>query len=71
VPGPKKTLLFSTGAGALENALKIARCATGRSGTNANVLRFIFPLTIEDALFDEGLSILEHAFQDAAIEIAH
>jgi 4-aminobutyrate aminotransferase/(S)-3-amino-2-methylpropionate transaminase len=35
-------------------------------GTNANVLRFLFPLTIEDAVFDEGLSILERAFQDAA-----
>lgn len=29
--GPKKTLLVSTGAEAIENALKIARAATGRS----------------------------------------
>jgi 4-aminobutyrate aminotransferase/(S)-3-amino-2-methylpropionate transaminase len=29
--GEKKTALFSTGAEAIENALKIARCATGRA----------------------------------------
>src|SRR5437867_7913379 len=29
---PKKTLFFSTGAEAIENAVKIARVATGRSG---------------------------------------
>ena len=34
VPGrfPKKTLFVTTGAEATENAVKIARCATGRSG---------------------------------------
>ncbi len=31
-PGPKKTLLLSTGAEAVENAVKIARAATGRPG---------------------------------------
>jgi 4-aminobutyrate aminotransferase/(S)-3-amino-2-methylpropionate transaminase len=31
-PGPAKTILFTTGAEALENAVKIARAATGRSG---------------------------------------
>jgi 4-aminobutyrate aminotransferase len=31
IPGDKKTSLFTTGAEALENAVKIARCATGRS----------------------------------------
>ncbi len=31
-PGPKKTLLLSTGAEATENAVKIARQATGRPG---------------------------------------
>jgi 4-aminobutyrate aminotransferase/(S)-3-amino-2-methylpropionate transaminase len=30
-PGPKKTVLMSTGAEAVENAVKIARAATGRS----------------------------------------
>jgi len=31
-PGPKKTAFFSTGAEAVENAVKIARAATGRPG---------------------------------------
>ncbi|WP_041249239.1 4-aminobutyrate--2-oxoglutarate transaminase [Gluconacetobacter diazotrophicus] len=34
-PGPAKTILFSTGAEATENAVKIARAATGRSGVVA------------------------------------
>lgn len=34
-PGPAKTILFSTGAEATENAVKIARAATGRSGVIA------------------------------------
>ena len=33
--GPAKTILFTTGAEALENAVKIARAATGRSGVIA------------------------------------
>ncbi|TEA78464.1 4-aminobutyrate--2-oxoglutarate transaminase [Allopusillimonas ginsengisoli] len=32
---PKKTAFFTTGAEAVENAIKIARCATGRSGVIA------------------------------------
>ncbi|PHV11510.1 4-aminobutyrate--2-oxoglutarate transaminase [Chitinimonas sp. BJB300] len=32
IDGPKKTAFFSTGAEAVENAVKIARAATGRSG---------------------------------------
>ena len=32
VEGPAKTIFFTTGAEALENAVKIARAATGRSG---------------------------------------
>ena len=31
IPGPVKTVLFTTGAEAVENAVKIARAATGRS----------------------------------------
>ena len=34
-PTPKKTILFSTGAEAVENAVKIARAHTGRSGVIA------------------------------------
>ncbi|HRN88635.1 MAG TPA: 4-aminobutyrate--2-oxoglutarate transaminase [Hyphomicrobium sp.] len=32
VPGPAKTMLASTGAEAVENAVKVARCFTGRPG---------------------------------------
>ncbi len=32
IAGPKKIAFFSTGAEAIENAIKIARCATGRAG---------------------------------------
>ena len=35
IAGPKKTAFFSTGAEAVENAIKIARAATGRSGVIA------------------------------------
>jgi len=35
VDGPAKTILFTTGAEAVENAVKIARAATGRSGVIA------------------------------------
>jgi len=32
-------------------------------GVHANVVRFLFPLTIEDAVLDEGLSILTNAMK--------
>lgn len=35
IDGPKKAAFFSTGAEAIENAIKIARCATGRGGVIA------------------------------------
>ena len=35
IDGPKKTAFFSTGAEAVENAIKVARAATGRSGVIA------------------------------------
>ena len=38
---------------ALKKGLLLLTC-----GVNGNVLRFLFPLTIEDAVFDEGLDIL-------------
>ncbi|HYD94572.1 MAG TPA: 4-aminobutyrate--2-oxoglutarate transaminase [Noviherbaspirillum sp.] len=41
-------------AAALEKGLLLLTC-----GTHANVIRFLFPLTIEDALMDEALDILE------------
>jgi 4-aminobutyrate aminotransferase len=41
---------------ALERGLLLLTC-----GVHANVLRFLFPLTISDAVFEEGLAILEAA----------
>ena len=32
-------------------------------GVHANVVRFLFPLTIEDAVFEEGLAILTKALE--------
>ena len=47
-------------AEALARGLILLTC-----GTEANVLRFLFPLTIPDALFAEGLDILEAALRAA------
>jgi 4-aminobutyrate aminotransferase len=47
-------------AAALEGGLLLLTC-----GVYGNVLRFLFPLTIEDRVFEEALGILEQAF-DAA-----
>lgn len=41
---------------AMEKGLILLIC-----GTNANVIRFLFPLTIEDDVLDEGLRILSEA----------
>jgi len=46
---------------ALEKGLLLLTC-----GTYGNVIRFLFPLTIEDALMDEALDILEGALRGAA-----
>ncbi|WP_410497799.1 4-aminobutyrate--2-oxoglutarate transaminase [Chitinibacter sp. S2-10] len=45
-------------ARALERGLILLTC-----GTYANVIRFLFPLTIEDSVFAEGLDILEAALK--------
>lgn len=45
---------------ALERGLLLLTC-----GVNGNVLRFLFPLTIPQPHFDEGLSILSQALQAA------
>lgn len=47
-------------AEALARGLILLTC-----GTEANVLRFLFPLTIPDALFAEGLDLLEAALRAA------
>jgi 4-aminobutyrate aminotransferase len=43
-------------AHALAHGLLLLSC-----GVDGNVLRFLFPLTIDDALFDEGLALLHQA----------
>jgi len=35
------------------------------AGTYGNVIRILVPLTVEDAVVDEGLDVLEAAFQEA------
>ncbi|MFG7165128.1 4-aminobutyrate--2-oxoglutarate transaminase [Burkholderia pseudomallei] len=45
---------------ALERGLLLLIC-----GVDANVIRFLFPLTIEDAVFDEALGILESVLREA------
>ncbi|NLC37530.1 MAG: 4-aminobutyrate--2-oxoglutarate transaminase [Alcaligenaceae bacterium] len=43
---------------AMENGLILLSC-----GSHGNVIRFLFPLTIEDAVLDEGLHILAKALR--------
>jgi 4-aminobutyrate aminotransferase len=47
-------------AEALQRGLILLTC-----GVNGNVLRFLFPLTIEEALFDEALAVLEQSLKAA------
>jgi len=47
-------------ARALEKGLILLTC-----GVYVNVIRFLFPLTIEDGLMDEGLAILESAMRES------
>ena len=42
----------------MENGLILLSC-----GSHGNVIRFLFPLTIEDAVLDEGLHILAKALR--------
>jgi len=46
-------------ARALERGLLLLTC-----GTHGNVIRFLFPLTIQDSVFSEGLTILRGALKD-------
>jgi 4-aminobutyrate aminotransferase len=48
-------------AAALERGLVLLIC-----GVYSNVIRFLFPLTIPDAVFAEGLGILEQSLKEAA-----
>jgi 4-aminobutyrate aminotransferase/4-aminobutyrate aminotransferase/(S)-3-amino-2-methylpropionate transaminase len=58
--GPDPDLARAVQARALEQGLVLLTC-----GVHANVLRFLYPLTIEDAVFEEGLGILERALSAA------
>jgi 4-aminobutyrate aminotransferase len=54
--GPDPDFTKQVQARALEQGLLLLTC-----GVHANVIRFLFPLTIQDAVFEEGLAILERA----------
>jgi 4-aminobutyrate aminotransferase/(S)-3-amino-2-methylpropionate transaminase len=63
VEQPAAELTKALVAKAYENGLALLSC-----GVNANVIRFLPPLTIEDALIDEGLDRLEACF-DALLQV--
>lgn len=46
---------------ALQKGLLLLTC-----GVYGNVIRFLFPLTVSDALMDEALAILDAALRDSA-----
>jgi len=54
--GPDPDFAKQVQARALEQGLVLLTC-----GVHANVIRFLFPLTIQDAIFAEGLDVLERA----------
>jgi 4-aminobutyrate aminotransferase len=54
--GPAADFAKAVQQRALEKGLLLLTC-----GVHANVIRFLFPLTIEDPVLDEGLAILEKA----------
>jgi 4-aminobutyrate aminotransferase-like enzyme len=54
--GPDPEFAKAVQARALDQGLVLLTC-----GVHANVIRFLFPLTIQDAVFEEGLAILERA----------
>jgi 4-aminobutyrate aminotransferase-like enzyme len=49
---------------ALERGLLLLVC-----GVYSNVVRFLFPLTIQDAVFDEALDILEDVIKDSVMSL--
>lgn len=57
---PDAELTQRIAAEALKRGLLLLTC-----GVYGNVIRFLYPLTIEDATFDEALGILEQAFSAA------
>ena len=59
ISGPAKSVLFTTGAEATENAIKIARAATGRSGVIAFTGGFPWPHHHGDEHDRQGQSLQE------------
>ncbi|HEU0230537.1 MAG TPA: 4-aminobutyrate--2-oxoglutarate transaminase [Burkholderiaceae bacterium] len=55
---PNPELAASIQKRALQNGLVLLTC-----GVHGNVIRFLFPLTIEDTVLDEGLHILSEAIR--------
>ena len=51
-------------AAALKRGLLLLTC-----GVYGNVIRFLFPLTIEDAVFAEGLDVIDASLADALAEV--
>jgi 4-aminobutyrate aminotransferase len=49
---------------ALERGLLLLVC-----GVHSNVIRFLFPLTIEDHVFDEAIAILEDVLKETASDV--
>jgi 4-aminobutyrate aminotransferase len=47
---------------ALERGLLLLTC-----GVYGNVIRFLFPLTIEDSVFDEGLAVFDAALAEVLV----
>ncbi|MCO4878267.1 4-aminobutyrate--2-oxoglutarate transaminase [Paraburkholderia caribensis] len=58
---PDPTFTKQVQAKALERGLLLLVC-----GTYANVIRFLFPLTVEENVFDEALSILQDVLKESA-----
>jgi 4-aminobutyrate aminotransferase len=60
---PDPSFTRAVQAAALQEGLILLTC-----GAHGNVLRFLFPLTIEDALMDEALDILDAVLRRCATE---
>ncbi len=57
---PDQAFVKRVQARALERGLLLLAC-----GTYGNVIRFLFPLTIETSVFDEALGVLEEALKES------
>ena len=62
---PDQAFVKRVQARALERGLLLLVC-----GTHANVIRFLFPLTIEQSLFDEALGLLEETLKECVGALA-